>query len=61
MPPINPALITLHLTLLAPLLSRIEREHIDHIKLLLLSSLMLLLFLLEIAVLLRFVGPFIFL
>ena len=43
--------------MLAPLLSLIEREHIDHIKLLLLSSLMLLLFLLGIAVLLRFVGP----
>ena len=41
----------------APLLSRIERERIDHIKLLILSSLMLLLFLLGIAVLLRFVGP----
>ena len=41
----------------APLLSRIERERIDHIKLLLLSSLMLLLFLLGIAVLLNFVGP----
>ena len=38
-------------------LSRIERERIDHIKLLLLSSLMLLLFLLGIAVLLNFVGP----
>ena len=41
----------------APLLSQIERERIDHIKLLLLGSLMLLLFLLGIAVLLRFVGP----
>ena len=41
----------------APLLSRIEREHINHIKLLLLSSLMVLLFLLGIAVLLSFVGP----
>ena len=41
----------------APLLSRIERELIDHIKLLLLSSLTLLIFLLGIAVLLRFVGP----
>ena len=41
----------------ASLLFRIERERIDHIKLLLLSSLMLLLFLLGIAVLLRFVGP----
>ena len=35
----------------------IEREHIDHITLLLLSSLMLLLFLLGIAVLLRFAAP----
>ena len=42
--------------MLAPLLSLIEREHIDHIRLLLLSSLMLLLFLLGIAVLLSFVG-----
>ena len=42
---------------LAPLLSLIEKERIDHIKLLLLSLLMLLLFLLGIAVLLRFVGP----
>ena len=42
--------------MLDPLLSWIEREHIDHIKLLLLSSLMLLLFLLGITVLLRFVG-----
>ena len=41
----------------APLPSRIEREQIDHIKLLLLSSLMLLLFLLEITVLLRIVAP----
>ena len=41
----------------APLLSRIERERIDHIKLLLLNSLMPLLFLLGIAVLLNFVGP----
>ena len=41
----------------APLLSRIERERIDHIKLLLLSSLMLLLFLLGFAVLLSFVEP----
>ena len=41
----------------APLLSRIERERIDHIKLLLLSSLLLLLFLLGIAILLNFVGP----
>ena len=41
----------------APLLSRIERERTDHIKLLLLSSLMLPLFLLGIIVLLRFVGP----
>ena len=41
----------------APLLSQIERERIDHIKLLLLSSLMLLLFRLGIAVLLNFVGP----
>ena len=41
----------------APLLSRIEREHIDHTKLLLLSSLILLLYLLGIAVLLSFVGP----
>ena len=40
----------------APLLSQIERERIDHIKLLLLSSLMLLLFLLGIAVLLSFEG-----
>ena len=40
----------------ASLLSRIERERIDHIKLLL-SSLMLLLFPLGIAVLLSFVGP----
>ena len=40
----------------APLLSRIERECIDHFKLLLLSSLMLLQFLLGIAVLLRFEG-----
>ena len=40
----------------APLLSLIERECIDHIKLLL-SSLMLLLFLLGIAVLLSFVEP----
>ena len=40
----------------APLLSRIERERIDHIKLLLLGSLMVLLFLLGIAVLLNFVG-----
>ena len=43
--------------MLAPLLSRIERERIDRIKLLLLSLLMLLLFLLGIAVLLKFVGP----
>ena len=43
--------------MLAPLLSRIEREHIDRIKLLLLSSLMLLLFLLGIAVLQKCVGP----
>ena len=43
--------------MLAPMLSLIERERIDHIKLLLLSSLMLLLFLLGIAVLLRFLGP----
>ena len=42
--------------MLAPLLSLIERERIDHIRLLL-SSLMLLLFLLGIAVLLSFVGP----
>ena len=42
--------------MLAPLLSLIERERIDHIRLLLLSSLMLLLFLLGIAVLLSFVG-----
>ena len=41
----------------APLLSQIEREHIDHIKLLLLSSLMLFLFLLGITVLLSFEGP----
>ena len=41
----------------APLLSQIESEHIDHIKLLLLSSLMLLLFRLGITVLLNFVGP----
>ena len=40
----------------APVLSRIEREHIDYIKLLLLSSLILLLFLLGIAVLLRCIG-----
>ena len=39
------------------LLSLMERERIDHIKFLLLSSLMLLLFLLGIAVLLSFVGP----
>ena len=44
------------LIVLAPLLSLIERERIDHIRLLLLSSLMLLLFLLGIAVLLSFVG-----
>ena len=42
--------------MLAPLLSLIERERIDHIRLLLLTSLMLLLFLLGIAVLLSFVG-----
>ena len=42
--------------MLAPLLSLIERERIDHIRLLLLCSLMLLLFLLGIAVLLSFVG-----
>ena len=42
--------------MLAPLLSLIERERIDHIRLLLLSALMLLLFLLGIAVLLSFVG-----
>ena len=42
--------------MLAPLLSLIERERIDHLKLLLLGSLMLLLFLLGIAVLLSFVG-----
>ena len=41
----------------ASLPSRIERKRIDHMKLLLLSTLMLLLFLLGIAVLLRFVGP----
>ena len=41
----------------ASLLSRVERERIDHIKLLLLSSLMLLLFLLRITVLLSFVRP----
>ena len=41
----------------APLLSRIVRERIDHIKLLLLSSLMQSLFLLGIAALLRFIGP----
>ena len=41
----------------ALLLSLIERERIDHIKPLLLSSLMLPLFLLGIAVLLSFVGP----
>ena len=40
-----------------PLLSLIERERIGHIKLLLLSSRMLLLFLLGIAVLLSFVEP----
>ena len=50
--PSNPFLIVR-----APLLSQIERERIDHIKLLLLSSLMLLLFRLGIAVLLNFVGP----
>ena len=43
--------------MLASLLSLIERERINLIKLLLLSSLMLLLFLLGIDVLLRFVGP----
>ena len=43
--------------MLALLRSLMERERIDHIKLLLLSSLMLLLFLLGIAVLLSFVGP----
>ena len=42
---------------IAPLLSRIERERIDHIKLLLLSLLIRLLFLLGIAVLLSFVEP----
>ena len=42
--------------MLALLLSLIERERIDHIRLLLLSSLMLLLFLLGIAVLQSFVG-----
>ena len=41
----------------APLLSWIERERIDHIRLLILSSLTLFLFLLGIAILLRFVGP----
>ena len=40
----------------APLLFRVERECIGHIKLLLLNSLMLLLFLIAISVLLRFVG-----
>ena len=50
-------LLILGLIVRAPLLSRIERERIDHIKFLLLSSLMLLLFLLGIAVLLSFVEP----
>ena len=50
-------LLILDLIVRAPLLSQIERECIDHIELLLLSSLMLLLFLLGIAVLLSFVGP----
>ena len=54
---ITSLLLILGLIMHAPLLSRIEREHINHIKLLLLSSLMLLLFLLGIAVLLRFMGP----
>ena len=49
-------LLILGLIVLAPLLSRIEKEYIDHIKLLLLSSLMLLLFLLGITILLRFIG-----
>ena len=39
------------------MLSQTEREHIDQIKLILLRLLMLLLFLLGIAVLLRFIGP----
>ena len=51
------SLLILGLIVCAPLLSWIERECIDHIKLLLLSSLMILLFLLGIAVLLFFVGP----
>ena len=50
-------LLILGLIVRAPLLSPTERERIDHIKLLLLSSLMLHLLLLGIAVLLRFVGP----
>ena len=50
-------LLNLGLIVRAPLLSLIEREHIDHIKLLLPSSLIPLLFLLGIAVLLSFVEP----
>ena len=53
----NSLLLNLGLIVLAPLLSLIEREHIDHIRLLLLNSLMLLLFLLGIVVLLSFVEP----
>ena len=43
--------------MLTPLLSQIQRECVSCIKLLILSSLMLLLFLLRIAIVLRFVEP----